>query len=370
MDLQVDPKYFDYAASMPIWPEAMDSFMQVSQECFANPSSIHGLGRSSKRKLQELRKELCDLTKFYDGRFLLCSSGTEANNLVVEGHLEKYPETKILIGEDVHDSIWYAAKKHSNRARIIPLDKHGLYRLDKMRKLVSSTSMVYVNHACNETGVIQDVQTIAELCQETQVQLLIDGMQSFGHIDVDLNALPCTYYTISGHKFGAVRGTGGVFMRDNDFMPQLQGGRQEWELRAGTENVAGLASMVTAFRMCLKDLEQELGRLKELTDQLINKLKNIVGAKVNSSPNGLPGFVSISFPGYSGRELGSALSISGFAVSTGSACHANEMSPSRVLLAMGRTKEEATGAIRISMGRSTTESAVDELVNKISELVA
>lgn len=370
MDVKVDPYYFDYAASAPPWTEAVDEFTKVCGEFYANPSSIHRHGKEAKNKLLELKKEFCDLLHFNDGRFLFCASGTEANNTIIDGHIKRFPQGKLLIASDVHDSIWYATEKYPKSVKVLQLDQFGKYQIEQLEKAVTENiTLVCINHVCNETGKIQPIKELAEMCYKNQIKLLVDGMQSVGHIPVILSDIPCTYYTISGHKFGAVRGTGGAFIRDDEFEPLFHGGKQEWNLRAGTENLAGLASMLAALIKSIKIMDKETSRLNVLKKSMISRLEKVPGLLVNSSGNSLPGMLSISIPGNTGREVVGALSLMGFAVSTGSACHSSQMEPSRIILAMGRNKQEANGSIRISMGIGTTSESVNELTTKLLEII-
>ena len=213
------------------------------------------------------------------------------------------------------------------------------------------------------------MKEIGEICHKRGVKLLVDGMQSLGHISMNLEEIPFSYYTISGHKFGATKGVGGVFMRDYDIEPFIHGGQQEWNLRAGTEDLSGLGSMQVAYKICRSNIEDEFSRLAALKNLLLNHLADIPGFELNSAEHAYPGIISLGFSNITGREIVGALSLKGFAISTGSACHANEVAPSRILLAMGKSKRIAKGSIRISMGRGSTEDAVSELTEALNELV-
>ena len=189
-----------------------------------------------------------------------------------------------------------------------------------------------------------------------------------GHIPVDLGQIAATYYSFSAHKFGGPRSVGGVFIRDDQFEPLLHGGSQEWAMRAGTENLAGLAATYTALNQSLASQEAEQRRLNNLRDDFLRDLQvQIPEVLINSPGDSLPGFISLSLPGFSGTEIVTALSLSGYALSTGSACHANHITPSRVVLAMGRNEKEALGTIRISMGWGNTDESVQGLKNALIE---
>ncbi len=362
--------YFDYAASAPPWPESLDSYVKVSEAFYANPSSQHILGKEAKKEFMELKKEFCDQLQFFDGRLLLCASGTEANNVVIEGHLKSFPDGRLLIAEDVHDSIWYATKKYPKYVDVIGIDSSGQLPIHKFEELLTeSISLVCLSHACNETGIIHPIKELTDTCFRKQVKILIDGAQSVGHLPLELNDIPFTYFTFSGHKFGGVRSTGGLLFRDDQFESLISGGGQEWDLRAGTENVAGLSSMVAALHKSIAHQIDEMDRLKTLKESMISKLKTLPYVLVNSNDNGIHGLLSVSIPGRNGKELVSALSMSGFSVSTGSACHDNQMEPPRIILAMGRNEKEALGTIRISMGPANTVESVNELMEILMDLI-
>jgi len=366
-----DPKYFDYAASTPPFIEASKRFAHISKDYYANPSSIHRQGVRARKMMNELKKGFCDLLHFSDGRLLLCSSATEANNTIIESHIHKYPTRRILIAEDTHESVWYAVHKYPAVTDVLKIDTNGGISLSSFTKAFSpETSLVCINHACNETGTVHDIEKMGVICQANNIKLLVDGTQAVGHIAIDMNSIPCDYYTFSAHKFGGFRSTGGILMRDDDFIPLIWGGRQEWNKRAGTENIAGLGAAVSALTKCLDQLPTETSRLTKLTHNFVARFRELVPTvKVNTPENSIPGFLSLSIPGYRGNEIVTALSLSGFSVSTGSACHASQVEPSRTILALGRSREQAIGTIRISMGYGTTTDAVDALLEAIVQYV-
>ncbi len=362
--------YFDYAATSPPWQEALDIYVKTCREFFENPSSIHKPGTVAKNHLLTLKKAVCDIMRFYDGRLLMCSSASEANSTIIEGHLRRIPHARLLIAEDVHDSIWYATKKHSKSMSILHIDKDGsIDSIDFEEALHSSITMACISHACHETGVIHPVKHLAEIAHRLKVRVLIDGVQAIGRLPIFLGEIPWTYYSFSGHKFGAPKGTGGVFIRDNDFDPVVYGGKQQWGMRAGTEDIAGIASVLAALQKSISVNENESVRLVALRQIIVEKLGQNPKVTINSPTDGLPGILSLSVKGISGRELVGALSIAGFAISTGAACQSNQMEPSRILLAMGKSRETATSGIRISMGYGSTTDAVENLVKAILELI-
>ncbi len=365
-----DSKYFDYAASSPVWQESLDAFANTANYFFANPSSRHRPGKEAKKELLTLKKACCDAVHFYDGRLLQCASGSEANNMVIEGHLRSFPKGKLLIAEDVHDSIWYAVEKFKESVEVLKIDRFGQIPMDKLnRALTEDITLLCINHVSNETGAIHPIQEMAALCANKQKKILIDGAQSLGHLPIHMNSIPFNYYTFSGHKFGGVKSLGGAFIRDDHFEPLVKGGKQEWNLRAGTEDLAGLSATIAALKKSLEALKDETVRLSILKKSMLEQLTKVPQVLINSPEKSVSGILSVSIPGVTGSEMVVLLSHSGFAISTGSACHANELEPSRIILAMGRSKKEAIGTIRISMGNGTTREAVNDLMKTLVEIV-
>ncbi|HEY3319523.1 MAG TPA: cysteine desulfurase family protein [Planctomycetota bacterium] len=404
-------RYFDYAASAPPYPQALETFSRVSVEAYANPSASHALGAAARRKLAENKVELCTLCGFApasqfqtlnpDPRPLnpavLTSSGTEANNLAIRGVMEAQPDARSLVAEDVHASAWFAVDRYRSRADVLPLGRGG--KIDPAgieKKLTKRHALCSVVHACNETGIVHDIAALGEICRRKNVLLHVDGAQALGHLPLRLADLPVDFYTFSAHKFGAPRGVGGVLFFLNPplrilnpfrssvnsvtsvtsvahpLVPQILGGGQEGGLRSGTENVAGLAAAVTALKLSLEAMPSETKRLRELAGVLAEKIRSgVPDALLNSDlENGLAGLVSLSFAGTVGQALVAELSLRQMAVGTGAACHSNQVEPSRAILALGRSKAEALGTVRISMGRDTTATDVDDLARALIEIVA
>jgi cysteine desulfurase len=355
-----DPNYFDYCASAPPYEIALERFKEISLKFYANPSSSHNRGRDARLSLLKLKEDFCELLNYKDGRLLMCSSGTEANNTIIEGHVKRTGKGRILLAENVHDSMWYATEKHKSRTDIVKIDQNGMIDPEHLRRAIrTETSLVCINHVCNETGAIQDIEILSGICSNRNIRLLIDGVQAVGHIPLDMEHIQCDYYTFSAHKFGGPRSVGGLLIRDDGFDPLFYGGKQEWGLRAGTENPGGLAGTVAALEQSLEIMNQEARRLGALKNLLIDRLLvEFPALSVNSPDNCLPGFISLSFAGFQGSEIVKALAVEGFSISTGSACHDNQVEPSRIIMALGRSAHEAKGTIRISMGRGNTEKSV------------
>lgn len=360
--------YFDYAACCKPFQEALDEYTRVAMELYANPSSSHEMGAAGGRELRSLRKKFYDLVNFDDGRLILTSGGTESNNLAITSHMSAYPRKKIAVSEDAHASIIIQAEIDPERVQIIGLLADG--KIDQKQVLeldAEEISLLCIPHASNETGVIQEVGKIAETCVRKGIPVLCDGTQALGKIPVDLAQIPVDYYAFSAHKFGGPHGFGGLFFRGENLIPQIRGGSHEWGIRAGTENLPGLAAATKALELSLAVIEKTQEKLRRFSNIVIDALDSSGLAYIRNGDveNALPGFLSISFPNCDGRELATALNVEGFAVSTGSACHANTVKPSRAILALGRAPHEAIGTVRITAGRLTTEEEVGALTTAL-----
>jgi len=366
--------YFDYLAASPPFPEALDVFVDVSQRVFGNPSSPHDIGNLAKTRMKQAKDAFAQLCNLHGGCMILTSGATEANNLAIRGVMDQFPRGRLLLAADVHASAWFAKETYGHRVDILPVDSEGrISTAGLVERISSDTALCSVVHGNNETGIIHDVSSIGRICADKGILLHCDGAQVIGRLPLNLDDLACDFYTFSAHKFGGTRGAGGILSRKKktDLLPHAQGGGQEDGLRAGTENVAGLASAVRALELCTARMAGEVDRLRALTSLLTEKLKRGKPRNVIYSDHetGLPGLVSVSFPGTNGMSVVADMNMAGFALSTGSACSAHEAEPSRVIRAMGRSREEALGTIRISMGRSTSEEEVLALAETLLTVI-
>ncbi|HEX7900804.1 MAG TPA: aminotransferase class V-fold PLP-dependent enzyme [Planctomycetota bacterium] len=347
--------YFDYAASAPPFAEALARQQEVAAKLFASPSSTHGGGRRAKEILDGARKDILRLLGCPDATLVLTSGATEANNLVIRSAMDA--DGRLLLAADVHPSAGYARDRWPKRVDDLPVGPDG--RLREM-KPGPKTALVSVLHGNNETGVVHALK-------DPGVPLHVDATQTAGHLPLDV---PFTYLTFSAHKFGGPRGVGGVVVRKAALAPQIEGGGQERGARGGTENVAGLAAAAVALEASLRMRDAETARLRGLARQLQAELSGVASLVANSDPEtGLPGLVSVSLPDLPGETVVQEMDLRGFAISAGAACGSGRMEPSRVILAMGRSKALALGTLRVSMGRLTTEASMNAMAAALKDVV-
>ena len=368
----ITTRYFDYAGSAPPFPEALEAQAAVAARWFGNPSALHGPGREARAELNRLKAELAALCGFTDGRVVLMSSATEANNWVIQGVMSRCHGKRIAVAADVHASVWSGALRGGYHMDVVPVDARGRVTQAAVANAIrSDTALLCCSHAANETGVIHDAGGIAAFCERKNVLCLFDGAQAVGHLPVDLAQIPCDFYTISAHKFGGPRGCGGVLLRSTECAAQMAGGNQEWGLRPGTEDLPALAGAAEALRRSLALLPGEATRLRSLTRCVVDALAGArIPFEINGDPEtGLPGLLSVSFPGLDGHALAADLSLRGYAVATGSACHADQVTASRVILALGRPPETALGTVRVSFGRLTRDVDAAAFARVLVEVV-
>lgn len=365
-------RYFDYAASAPPFPEALAAQAETARRWFGNPSAGHAAGRSAAQELRRLKGAFARLLNFPDGRVVLMSGATEANNWVVRSVMARHPQGRVLVAADIHASVWETARAHADRMDVLAQDRTGRITPAALAAALKPDTRIFCcSHAANETGVIHDVAALSSLCSRRGVLCHVDGAQAAGHLPVRLSDLCCEFYVFAAHKFGGPRGVGGACLRWDGGAGCLTGGGQEGGLRAGTENLPGLAGTVAALELSLAMQPQETIRLRELASRLTDAARGLGSdCRVNGDPSsGLPGLVSLSFAGLDGHALAADFDQQGFAVGTGSSCSESRPEPSRALLAMGLSPVEALGTLRVSMGRTTDERAVDELIAAITATV-
>ena len=359
--------YFDHNATTPVSPEVLEAMLPMMTEVYGNASSIHHFGQIARQNLDAARKQVAGMLDVEPQEIVFTSGGTEADNLAIFGIGGHVITTTIE-----HPAVLAAAAQLDHT--LVSVDGRGMVNPDDVRgALRPGTKVISVMHANNEVGTIQPIQEIARIAAEAGVTLHSDGVQAVGKIPVNVADLSVGLYAISGHKIGAPKGVGALFVRKGTKLKAMMyGGRHERERRAGTENVAGAVALGRAAEWIVEHGDAENRRVTSLRDRLEQRvLDRIPDTRVNGAgvPR-VPNTSSIRFDGIDSDALLIALDLKGFAVSSGAACSSGAPEPSHVLLAMGLSRLEARSSIRFSLGRSNAVEQVDALIEALVDSVA
>jgi cysteine desulfurase len=362
------PIYLDHAATTPVRPEVRAAMEPFYGPQFGNPSSAHRWGRAARAALDEARERLGAVMGARADEVVFTSGGTEADNLAVLGawRARRGDARRAVVSTPVEHKAVLAAVAHAAAEgaaeRLLRIDGDGVVDPASADGMLGADaavcSVMWVN---NETGVVQPVPALAERARAGGVVMHTDAVQAFGRLPVDVRATPVDLLTISGHKLGAPKGVGALYVRRGTALaPLFHGGAQDRGRRPGTENVAYAVGLATAAELAVAEREAECARLVSLRDALEAA---ILGGAPDAVIHGrgaarAPHVTSVSVPGVDGASLLLALDLHGVAVSGGSACQTGKAEPSHVLLAMGVEPALASGAVRLSVGALTTPACV------------
>ena len=354
--------YLDHAATSPLRPEVLEAMLPYLHEHGANPSSLHASGRRARQGVDEAREVIAQRINAQLREIVFTGSGTEADNLALRGvgwaatARGRHVVTTAVEHKAVLNTL--AVMERSNfDVTVLPVDRSG--RVDPLAvadALTERTTLVSVMAANNEVGTIQPIAEIGEIVRGHGAKLHVDAVQYAAHAPIDVDAWQADLVSLSAHKLGGPQGVGALYVRrGTHILPQLHGGSQERQRRAGTENVAGIVGFGAAFA-----LATDADRLRELSARLRHGLLRMDGVALTGHPDErLANNVSVVIDGVEGGDLVAALDLEGVEVSTGSACTSGSTEPSHVLLAMGIDPELAHGSIRITTGPETTAADVD-----------
>jgi cysteine desulfurase len=375
--------YLDWNATAPLRPEA-HAAMMIALESVGNPSSVHAEGRQARRLVENAREQVAALVGAAAKNVVFTSGGTEANILaltpLIDSDGDRSSRGRLLISATEHASVRTGGRFTAAHIEEIPVTPHGdvetgalAARLQQLAADGIGRLLVSVQAANNETGVIQPASEIAKLVHEHHGLLHVDAIQAPGRIPCDFKTLGCDLLTLSGHKIGAPQGAGALIMREAIHVaPLITGGGQERGFRAGTENVAAVAGFGAAAAAVQQDGDTHTVRIRLLRERLETGLQAIAAETVifGADRERLPNTTLFAVPGIKAETALIALDLDGIAVSSGSACSSGKVGPSHVLAAMGVSPELARGAIRISIGHSTTETEIEMFLSTWAKFVA
>ncbi|MFC1846650.1 cysteine desulfurase NifS [Chloroflexota bacterium] len=371
--------YLDYASTTPTHPEVVKAMLPYLDEAFGNPSSIHSCGLEAKQAIEEARSKIAAFIGACSEEIVFTSGGTEADNMALKGiALDNESRGNHIITTTIeHHAVIETCKfleKRGFKVTYLPVDGHGFINPDDIRKAITNkTILVSIMHANNEVGTIEPVAEIGKITREAGVYFHTDAVQTTGHIPVDVDTLGVDLLSMSAHKLYGPKGIGALYIRKGTRLATIQhGGSQENNRRSGTENTASIAGFARAIELAEKETASEAQRLTPLRDRLITGiLERIDHTRLNGHPIiRLPNNVNVSIDYIEGEAVLLNLDLEGICVSTGSACSSSDNEPSYVLLAMGLLHEQAYGSLRITLGKWTTESEIDHVLEVLEKVVA
>ncbi|HET7613219.1 MAG TPA: cysteine desulfurase family protein [Gemmatimonadaceae bacterium] len=378
--MPADPVYLDHAATTPVREEVFEAMKPFYGPRFGNPSSTHRWGREARAALDEARERVGRCLGARPDEICFTSGGTEADNLAILGSwraLKKEGRKAVVATPIEHKAILGAVHQAAHEGaeeRFLTMTSDGVIDRDSFNRLVDDQvaicSTMWVN---NEIGTIQPVPELAAIAKERGAMVHTDAVQAFGKVKIDARTQKFDFLTISGHKFGAPKGIGALFIRRGTHLePLMHGGMQDRGRRPGTENVAAAVGLARAAELALAECEAHCERLRELRDRLeagiVARVPDVIvhGRGAERAPH----ILNVSVPGTDSESLLMALDLRGIAASGGSACQSGSISPSHVLTAIGVRPELASAAVRMSLGALTTDRCIDRVIEVFPTLVA
>jgi cysteine desulfurase len=373
MSAYLDRAYFDWAATTPMRPEALEAMLPLLSERFGNPSGAHAVSREARKALDEARDTVASCLGARPAEIVFTGGGTEADNLAVLGAHAVRPGPTVCSAVEHHAVLHACGALGDNR--LAPVGADGVVDLDRLADLLDPTvSVVSVMLANNEVGTIEPLAAVAELVRERAPQAVLhtDAVQAFSWLDVAADAAVADLVAVSAHKFGGPKGVGALVVRqDVAVRPIIHGGGQERDRRSGTHNVAGIVAMAAAMRATVDEREATVARVRALRDRLADGLLATVPdcTETGDRATKIAGNCHLSFEGIESETLLVLLDAAGVYASAGSACASGAVDPSHVLAAMGMPPARAIGALRLSLGTGTTEADVDLALDAIPKAV-
>jgi cysteine desulfurase len=361
-----DRVYLDWNATTPLRPQARDA-MAAALDLAGNPSSVHAEGRQARKLVEDARARVAGAVGALPRNVVFTSGGTEANALALTPGLRRSSNPaveRLVVSAIEHASVLAGGRFSPGAIETVGVTRSGLVDLDRLRAALKDKppALVSLMRANNETGALQPVAEASEIVHAAGGLLHVDAIQAFGKIPLDINVMGSDLVTLSAHKIGGPKGVGAVVLAEGmlGFEPLVRGGGQELGRRAGTENVAGIAGFGAAVQVAMGSLDSDAIRFETLRKRLENGLRGVPEVIIfaDGVPR-LPNTTLFTVPGLKAETAVIGFDLAGVAVSSGSACSSGKVQPSHVLEAMGFGPELAQGAVRLSLGWSTSEADID-----------
>ncbi|HEY7982866.1 MAG TPA: cysteine desulfurase family protein [Ktedonobacterales bacterium] len=365
--------YLDHAATTPTDPRVLERMLPYFSEQFGNASSIYGLGRRAHQALDDAHQQVAALLGARPTEIVFTGGGSEADNLAIKGaaFAPRRRGQHIITSAIEHHAVLNTCaylERQGFEVTYLPVDEFGRVAPEAVAAaLRDDTALVTIMYANNEIGTVQPIAAIGALCRERRVPLHVDAVQAATALDLDVLRLQVDLMTLSAHKLYGPKGVGILYVRQGTRLaPQVLGGTQERNRRAGTENVAGIVGAAEALRLVCETRDAENARLATLRDHLIAGLLALPGARLTGHPTErLPNSASVAFAGVEGESMLLNLDLLGIAASSGSACTTGSVEPSHVLTALGLDAASARGHLRLTLGKSNTLADVHAVLHEL-----
>jgi len=369
--------YLDHAATTPVDPRVLDAMLPYFTDKAGNASSMHGFGQEARDAVDAARAQVAGMVGARPGEIVFTSGATESDNLAVFGvALARQKRGGHIVTTTIeHHAVLAACRFLEERdftVTYVPVDAHGIVDPEAVRQaLRPETVFVSVMTANNEIGTLQPVAKIGRMTRERKIPFHSDATQAVGAVPVHVDELGVDLLSMSAHKRYGPKGAGALYVRAGTPLAAVQrGGSHERGRRGGTENVPGIVGLGAALRLAAGVMEEERVRLTELRDRMIREALVLPGARLNGDPTRrLPNNVNLSFDGTDSESLVMGLDLQGIAASSGSACSSGSMEPSHVLTALGLSPALAAGAVRLTLGRATTDAEVTYAIAALRDVV-
>lgn len=371
--------YFDNSATTSIKSEVLNEMMPYLTTEYGNPSSLYSIGRKSKKAIENARKQVAELLNCDAKDIYFTAGGSESNNIALKAfaYANNDKGNHIITSKIEHSSILETCRYLQTQGfevSYINVDEQGLIKLDELeQKIKQSTIMISVMSANNEIGTIQPIEEIAKIVHNHNIVFHTDAVQAIGNMAIDVRRIGIDMLSLSGHKIHAPKGIGAIYVKDGiKFDKIVNGGHQEKDKRAGTENVAGIVGLGKACEIANKNMEKHIRNLSKLRNYYIKRIQNEIPNKIRINGNmekRLPGNANISFENINSSELIFKLDEMGICVSGGSACSSKSSLPSHVLAAINVPEKYLNSAIRTTFGDNNTFEEIDYFINCLKKII-
>ncbi|HEU5318135.1 MAG TPA: cysteine desulfurase NifS [Chloroflexota bacterium] len=370
------PVYLDHAATTAVRHEVVGAMLPYLRERAGNPSSVYAYGREARRALDDAREEIASLLGARPQELVFTAGGTEADNAAIKGVAfaarQRGGGSHIITTQIEHHAVLHTCEwleQFGFHTTYLPVDRHGLVDPAAVEAAITDqTALITVMYANNEVGTIEPIDEIARIAAARKVPFHTDAVQAGGQLDLHVRRLGIDLLSLSAHKFYGPKGVGLLYVRSGTrWQPQQQGGAQERNRRAGTENTAGIVGMAAALRLAYADLERSNAHLSFLRDRLIaGVLERIPASELTGHPTRrLPNSASFVFEHVEGESILLSLDVKEIYASSGSACTSGALEPSHVITALGYSPEVARGSLRLTVGRENTTEEIDRVLTEL-----